>query len=131
MTKIYLTQGASGFVFPISPAEIQEESNQKLTTYDTAAQGQILHIGRVQLRAWSWSSFFPVKSVPWAVDQSMKGMQYVRQIQAMQAKREPLRLTVPALGISADVAIASFTYSQKKGVDIYYTIKLSEYRGWV
>lgn len=130
MTKIYLTQNGSGILFPVSPPEITEKSEQKVTTYETAEQGEILHIGRRRLRVWSWSSFFPVKALSWAVDQSMGGMEYVQAINAMRDKREPLRLVIPELGIAADVAVTAFSYSQKKGVDIHYSIELKEHRGW-
>lgn len=131
MTKIYLSQGGAVIIIPVPPAEITVNSPQKTATYETASQGDVLHIGKQGLKTWKWSSFFPAQKLSWAADSSMLGMEYVRAIEAMRQKREPILLSIPALGIAENTAIPGFEYSQRKGKDIHYSIELTEYRSWV
>lgn len=128
MTKIYLTQGGTTILIPVPPSEISVQSNQKTNIYDGSIGGQFVHIGRRELTVYAWSAFFPGQPIDWALDQSMLGIEYVNAIQSMRDAREPIRLVVPHLGISADTAVGKFNWTQKKGKDIYYDIELTEHR---
>lgn len=128
IAKIYLTQGGTSILIPVPPSEISIQSPQKITVHDTALQGQITEIGKKELKTYAWSSFFPGQYIAWALNPGMLGMEYVNAIESMRDKRDPIRLVIPHLAISADTAVESFDYSQGKGKDIYYTISLTEYR---
>lgn len=129
MTKIYLRRGAVLYVFPVTPAEIEVESEQQTTVYDTVPGGEVLHIGERRLRTVRWDGFFPARWAPYVNEGAVYGVDNVRMLEAMRDAREPLRLTIADLGISIDAAIASLTYGAEKGRDIPYSITLTEYKG--
>ena len=131
LAKIYLTQGGTSILLPVPPAEIKISSKQKVNVHDTALYGQITHIGRRELLAYEWESFFPGQEIAWALNPGMLGMEYVNAVEAMRDKRQPIRLVIPHLAISADTAIEDFTYSQAKGKDIHYSLSLLEYRSGI
>ena len=129
MTKIYLRRGPRILLFPVTPPEITVQEDQKVTVYDTAAGGEILHIGRPALREVSFSSIFPGVYVSWAHGHDLTPADYIQLIGQLRADRQPVRLTVTGLGLSMDAAISAFQWSQKKGMHIYYSITLKEWRG--
>lgn len=131
MTQIYIADSARSNVIkiPVPPAELSISEGQDTQIYNTVGAGEVMFIGRRTLDEISWSSFFP--ATPRGYDQSgdMYGVDYIRALESMRQSREPLHLTVSALGISLDCVIKSLKWSQKRGRDIYYEITLAQYRG--
>lgn len=129
MTKIFL----SGFLFPVTPSEIHVESAQGQVKYNTIGAGDVLFIGRTELIQVSFEGFFPIKKTTYCVEgASAFGASCVDTIQSLRASRSPLRLTIAGgLKLAIDCAAESFTWRAARGKDIYYSIKLTEYRGVV
>lgn len=101
-------------------------SNNKVSTVNA---DYLNSIGNKELRTLEISSFFPYNHYPFSRDTTYRGMQYVRIIEKWIDKKIPIRIIITDGFLNMGMSIDEFTYSIEGGSkDVYYTLKLSEYR---
>lgn len=133
-SRFYLKYTSKNKVMlPVSPEELKVTSPFGVNRIDVAHRGEITQIGFRQLREFEFSSFFPKNFASYCVTTSktLKSPEsYRKTIEGYRSKRQPIWLIVTDLKISVKVVIERFDYEFKGGEvgDMYYTIKLVEYK---
>lgn len=118
--------------FPVSPETLKIESPYGVNKVDVAHRGQFTQLGFRQLKSIEFSSFFPQHyNSSYCTYKFKKGPDWHRhRIEAYRDKRKPLYFVVPALKISMKVLVDDFSYEYRGGQDkdIYFTLKLTQYK---
>ena len=114
---------------PVVPSNFKIRSPQNNEIMETVSQGDLKLIGLKGLKSLTISSFFPMKNYPFLRDRSLKGWEYVKQIENWKDRRVPIRLIIPKTPINIAMAIEDFEYGPQDGSgDIYYDLTLEEFR---
>lgn len=125
-----LSGGGQTVEFPILPESFSVSVSQQNGSVNINNAGEYAMIGKTGLKSISFSSFFPaqryhiVKSI-----MQITPYAYVNKIETMRTAGEPLNFCIGSTSINLPVLIDSFEYGERDGSrDVYYTIKLREYR---
>lgn len=118
--------------FPVSPETLKISSPFGVNTVNVAHKGEFTQFGFRELKTIEFSSFFPQYYNPsYCTYKFKKKADWHRhRIEAYRDKRKPLYFVVPALKISMKVLIEDFSYEYRGGQDrdIYFTIKMTQYK---
>lgn len=127
-----------GLEIPILPENFKESVQIDHKKYDTFGVGERILPGKLKLRTWSISSYFPADGekspkewknlIDGWVNLDQKGQSTpVGFILAREEKGGKI-----IFGIHTDVLIESIEWEDRNGEpgDLYYTIKLVEYKEW-
>lgn len=114
---------------PVVPQSFAIESTFSNEAISTITSNDIKKFGNRGLKSIELSSFFPVKEYKFSRNKSMLGWEYVKTIEKWRDKAIPVRLIITDTGINMAVTIDGFTYGVQDGAgDIYYSLRLSEYK---
>lgn len=117
------------FNLPINPAEfefLEAQNNQKITLLNI---GEVNLIGHRGLVSGSLSSFFPSADSPFARYADREPMEYVRLLKKWKSSTQPIRVIISDCDFNLAMSIDELTESHREGdKDVYFTLKLSEYR---
>lgn len=114
---------------PIIPESFEVNLPISNNTTDTVNAGTLKTIGNTGLRSIEINSFFPKQKYSFARDNTYKGFEYVQVIEKWIARKLPIRLIVTGTPLNIAMTIDNFSYSVEDGSgDVYYSLKLSEYR---
>lgn len=113
---------------PINPKSF-EMTESKLNQRVTLANlGEVVMLGNRGLLSGQIASFFPSPHSPFYKYASMTPREYIDSLFKLKNSDAPARLIISD-GLNLAVVIDEITQSQNEGDDdIYYTIKLTEYR---
>ncbi|MEG0729073.1 MAG: hypothetical protein RR420_05545 [Anaerovoracaceae bacterium] len=117
---------------PINPPDLTITQNYANTTAEIVALGEVNILGEPQLQELTIESFFPYDdNHPYADPEQEKTPEELVEFFKEAAKdKKPLKMTVTRMNISMLVSVESFDRKNQSGDhdDIYYTMKLKEYR---
>lgn len=117
------------FNLPINPAEfefLEPQNNQKITLLNI---GEVNLIGHRGLVTGSLSSFFPSADSPLAKYADREPMEYIRLLKKWKSQPQPIRVIISDCDFNLAMSIDELTEIHREGdKDVYYTLKLSEYR---
>lgn len=131
MVKIHLSinNNEDVILLPVTPPEI--EINESWNNAETEGMNQNMNlILNKRLSGLQLSSFFPVRPYPFAADDALTGMEYVKKIKKWWDKKLPLRLVITKDGktlVNEAVTLDEFTYKIGSDGDIYYTLTLKQF----
>lgn len=131
--EVYLKDADNNvFRFPIVPSVINIQDYSIMNDSNITAIGDIIVYGGKGLRTTEISSFFPNPKRKYSfTNYSDYPKQYecVSKIKKWMDKGEKLRFIVTDTEINFLVKIINFEYSEQDGTrDVYYTLRLKEYR---
>lgn len=131
---ITLTFQSGGMLqLPILPEKLKVSSPGKNKTATVLGIGEVL-LRLKGLRSVSWDSFFPASSAPYVTGSIITPVEAVRAIQSARDSREPVQFTLSGsdLDINTQMGVEDFSYDERFGAvgDIYYSIKLSEWKDY-
>lgn len=132
---ITLTFQSGGMLqLPILPEKLKVSSPGKNKTATVLGIGEVLLLRLKGLRSVSWDSFFPASSAPYVTGSIITPVEAVRAIQTARDSREPVQFTLSGsdLDINTQMGVEDFSYDERFGAvgDIYYSIKLSEWKDY-
>ena len=151
MYTIRLETADNQLIFPVNPQEISYSYPTENQRYNIIEIGEVISPQLPNLCEISWESYFPrVKDILNNLykDESQNGeeplplrepLEYVVQLFKYQYERQPVKLVImrdvdgePLPGIAMDVVVDEFETTEKGGEpgDIYYKIKLAQYRAY-
>lgn len=119
------------FRFPVLPGEYTISASAGIDTVDVSAIGEVDLGSKKNLKAISFSSFFP-KSYDSSYCQ-YPGLKSPRRcVETIQSIMHgpPCRFSITGAGVNLPVRVSSFEWKESDGTgDIYFTISLKEHRG--
>lgn len=116
-------------ILPINPPSIQITAGQKNQTIDLLERGEILALGNSGLASVSLASFFPAPTSPFFRYADREPLDYYNLLDSWRTSKSVVRLIISGAGVNLAVAIEELTKDIQEGDrDLYYTIKLKEYR---
>lgn len=125
---ISLSAGASTVVFPILPSELMVSVNTNHGTVNITNYGDFLMLGKTGLRSLTLAGFFPAQRYPFAAF-TQEPYALTTQLEMMRTGGEVCQLTVSNTPMSMPCVISALSYGEKDGTgDVYYELKLTEYR---
>lgn len=132
---ITLTFQSGGMLqLPILPEKLKVSSPGKNKTAIVLGIGEVLLLRLKGLRSVSWDSFFPASSAPYVTGSIITPVEAVRAIQSARDSCEPVQFTLSGsdLDINTQMGVEDFSYDERFGAvgDIYYSIKLSEWKDY-
>lgn len=134
MYKITLKLYDKNIILPVLPESLEISSPGDNETTKVMGIGEINIIRKRSLREFSISSHFPKHDAPYVTGELLEPIEYVKAIQAQRDKLKPLRFSLEGsdLDINIQVSIDDFSYEERGGEvgDIYYTLKLKEWRDY-
>lgn len=134
--KYYMSLG--GLDIPILPENFKESVQIDNKKYDTFGVGERILPGKLKLRTWSVSSYFPADGV--IPPKECKN--FIDDCILLQQKgnEKPLKFVLARekingeiiFGLHTEVLIDNIEWEDRNGEpgDLYYTIKLVEYKEW-
>jgi len=131
--KIFLNDGFNFIVIPVNPETIEIKGNNKNETYDVYKGGEVNVLNPSGLETISFSAFFPFypDRFPYVTTIPLMWRPiawYSSFFKKRKRNGEPVRLTIPALGLSKMVSIEQFDQSETFGdMDRWYELSLKEY----
>lgn len=133
--SIVLTfQSGETLQLPVLPEKLKVSSPGKNKTATVLGLGEVLLLRLKGLRSVSWDCFFPSHNDPYATGGITPPADAVRAIQSARDSREPIQFTLVGsdLDINIQMGVDDFSYDERFGEvgDIYYSIKLSEWKDY-
>lgn len=134
--SIYLKFGSKKIKIPVNPKEIEMEYPTDHETYDVLGIGEIVVPKRPSLQSASWECFFPKNASDPYVNPGAKDPEYyVNFLEKARKNKQIGRLIVSRSGsydTNMKCIISEFTFTDKGGEpgDVYYSLKLQEYRDY-
>lgn len=132
---ITLTFQSGGMLqLPVLPEKLKVSSPGKNKTATVLGIGEVLLLHLKGLRSVSWDSFFPASSAPYVTGSIIPPAEAVRAIQSARDSREPIQFILSGsdLDMNVQMGVEDFSYDERFGSvgDIYYSIKLSEWKDY-
>ncbi|KAF5056852.1 LysM domain protein [anaerobic digester metagenome] len=119
---------------PVLPEKLAVSSPGKNKTATVLGIGEVLLLRDRGLRTISWDCLFPAHRAPFVTGGITTPVDAVRAIQEARAAKEPLRFCLLGsdLDINLQMGVDDFSYEERFGElgDIYYTLKLSEWKDY-
>lgn len=130
---MYLITAAGNTIqIPVLPEKLEVSSPGKNKAETVLGLGEVLLLRERGLRTVSWESFFPAGDGPYVTGRRRVPLQLVRDIQNARDTKKPIRFLLLGtdLDVNTQMGVESFDYQERGGEpgDIYYSIKLSEWR---
>lgn len=132
--EYWLTRGELKLRLPVNPESNSYESPFSYEEHEVEGLGEVTNIKRRGLKEFTIESFFPAHYNPTYCEYSgfPKPQQCLDMLENWRDKRVPFRYIVTgAGGVNLRVTIRDISVSAEKsgeGGDIYYTLRLKEYR---
>lgn len=134
MYRMFLIVGDQEIEFPVLPEKLDVKSNGKNDRVNVLGLGEVLILRKKGLREVSFESLFPAQDAPFVTGGIIPPIDAVRAIQAARDAREPVRFLIAGtdLDVNVQMGVESFSYDERFGEigDIYFTIKLSEWKNY-
>lgn len=119
---------------PVLPEKLEVSSGGKNEKATVLELGEVLLLRKKALRTVSWDSFFPAAAAPYVTGPLSSPIAAVRAIQRARDGRSPLRLLIAGTDLDVNIraGVESFDYEERSGEpgDVYYSIKLTEWRNY-
>ena len=133
-SSIYVVFGRKKAKIPVNPEEVEIQYPTNHKTYDVLGIGQVIIPRKPSLKMVSWEGFFPEDlGAPYVNSGAESSGSYVRQFEKALKKKQKCRLIIVRSGAydtNMKCVVSDFQTKDKGGEpgDIYYSVKLTEYR---
>lgn len=134
--SIYITFGGKKMKIPVNPEKIEIEHPSDNKKYNVLGKGEIVVPRRPSLRVASWESFFPSsRQHPYVNSGAKKPKDYVAALEKAMRTKQKCRLIItrshlPDTNMRCIVSEFKLTDKGAEPDDIYYSIKLMEYKAY-
>lgn len=127
ITIVFKENNGNIFTFPVTPSEVKLSTSKNNQTYNIHSLGEINLPGNGKLSTFTFSSFFPSKKYPFAVN-NHRDWVCVDYILGLQKKSTVVRVLVTDTNINELFMIDSFEYGVMDGSgDVEFTLTLKQY----
>ena len=123
-----LIPDTKNFKLPIIPEDYNFTEPSTSKTIDLLNFGEYTLNGMPKAREFSFSCFFPSQEYSFCLCTPYDIWDYVKWIKSAKKQNLVCRFVITTTDIDIWCIIDEFTYGQKGDGDIYYSIKLKEYR---
>lgn len=134
MYRMFLIANGREIEFPVLPEKLDIKSNGKNDRVTVLGLGEVLILRKKALRELSFESLFPAHNGPFVSGGVITPIEAVKAIQDARDAQEPVRFLLSGtdLDINTEMGVESFSYDEHFGEvgDIYYSIKLSEWKNY-
>lgn len=132
MIGIYLSakNDSEGFRIPVNPPELPFKNDADGEEFQIAKTGTVNVPKPMQLKEFSFSSYFPAENTHYAETQFVEPKKYIEQIEKWMAEQTVIRFIFVggSFSVNEQVTIESFEYKQQFGTaDVDYTISFKKY----
>ncbi len=134
--SMYVVFGRKKAKIPVNPEEVEVQYPTDHKTYDVLGIGQIVVPRKPSLKAVSWEGFFPGDlDAAYVNSGACSPGWYVKQFEKAMKKKQKCRLIIVRSGsydTNMKCVVSDFQTKDKGGEpgDIYYSVKLTEYRSY-
>ena len=116
------------FKLPVTPRAFDVSVAHKNTVVNIVSLGEINLLGKTGLRSITLSSFFPAQDYSFAKADRREPDYYIDKLEKWRKGNTIIRFIINGV-INMQCTMESFSWGQQDGTnDIYYDIKLKEYR---
>lgn len=128
--EIWIQQDEDRLRLPVLPSAIEAGSTSNNQTINIDSRGEIMLLGREDLRTMTIESFFPNQEYYFnEYSNPPKPWSLVSKILTWKASREPIRVIVTGTLLNVEMGIENFVYGERDGSgDVYYSLDLKDYR---
>ena len=116
------------FKFPIIPPEYNYTLPSNTKSINILDHGECTIKGSRKLREFSFSCFFPAQEYSFCLCKPFGIWDYVKWIKGAYKKGSICRFIITTTDVDLWCIVDEFSYGQKQDGDIYYSLKLKEYR---